>query len=174
MRRALATLALTAALAGCGSEPLTPYDLSAASEVHAKHVFPIAVEAVASGEHLDSSRILVLDSGDPLVLADARWSEALPALVASRVTQSLNAPSGPPQAQLDVAIRHFELHAQRRVVSIDLYVTALDPASGATLRQRDFSASAGVPTTRPADVAAGFDRAFLTLLPRIVRFAYDP
>ena len=90
------------------------------------------------------------------------------------MTQSLNAPSGPPQARLDVAIRHFELHAQRRVVSIDLYVTALDPASGATLRQRDFSASAGVPTTRPADVAAGFDRAFLTLLPRIVRFAYDP
>lgn len=175
MIRALTALALLFALAGCGgSEFLPPYDLSAASDLRAKRVFPVSVDVVATGDHLDSSRILVLDSGDPMVLADARWSEPLPQLVASRVTESLNAPSGSPQVHLAIAIRHFELHAQRKVVSVNLHAAATNPASGATLRQRDFSADVSVPTTRPTDVAAGFNRAFQIVLPRIVRFAYDP
>ena len=73
-----------------------------------------------------------------------------------------------------MSTRGTELHAQRRVVSVNLNVTATDASSGATLRQRDFAADVSVPTTRPADVAAGFDRAFQIVLPRIVRFAYDP
>ena len=73
-----------------------------------------------------------------------------------------------------LSIGRFELLAQRKAVALTMQATVTDAASGRVLRKREFTAAAAVPTTRPPDVAAGFERAFSGLQLRIAAFAYDP
>ena len=163
-----------ALLAACGSDPpLAPYDLGATS-VAARRPFAVAVDPPGAGPNLDSTRILVIDHGDSLVLADAQWPKPLPALVSERISSAIASPVGAPKVRLALAIRRFELIAERRMVLLDLDATVTDASSRATLRHRDFQTSAFVASTRPADVTAGFDKAFAALQKRIVVFAYDP
>ena len=172
--RAALPLVAAALLAACATEaPRTSYDLGAA-DVRAKRAFGVALDAPSAAADLDSPRILVRERGDPLVLADAQWPRPLAALVAERVAQSLASPDGPPKVRLSLAIRRFELVAERRAVALEIEATVFDAANGRTLRRRDFRASAAVPSTRPPDVALGFDSAFMDLQRRIVAFAYDP
>ncbi len=173
--RAGAALLVAFALAGCASEaPRTAYDLSPIEAPRLKRPFAVEVSAPDAAANLDSARILVRDGGDPFVLADAQWERPLPALVAARIGETLNSPAGPPRVRLALSIEKFELLAQRKTVALAILATVTDAASGRVLRKRDFSAAAAVATTRPTDVAAGFDRAFAGLQARIAAFAYDP
>ena len=162
-------------LSACSSSaPLTPYPLAAAAPAPATRPFAVVVDPPTAAANLDSDRILVKDHGEPLVLADARWPQPLPAMVAARVSQTIASPEGPPRVRLALAIAHFELVAERKTVVIAIDATALDAESGATLRQRTFSAGAAVPTTRPPDVVAGFERAFAGVQAKVAAFAFDP
>ena len=172
----IAALALSVALlSACSSSaPLAPYPLAPAAPPSVKRPFAVVVDPPTAAANLDSDRILVKDRGDALVLADARWPQPLPAMVAARVSETIASPEGPPRVRLALAIQHFELIAERKTVVIAIDATTLDAASGAPLRQRTFSASASVPTTRPADVVAGFEKAFAGVQAKVAAFAFDP
>jgi ABC-type uncharacterized transport system auxiliary subunit len=163
---------LVAAVTGCaGSAPLPPYDLWAAP-TSAKHAAPLIVDAPTAAPNLDSDRILVIDQGSPYVLADAKWDQPLPALVAARVAESLDAPDGPPRAHLALDIRHFELIADRKVVAIEFDATLLGPADVTARRHKTFRAEKPVESTAPDVVAAGFNAAFASLQPGLAAFAF--
>jgi len=176
MRTSIASAALCLGLlSACSSQaPLAPYSLAAAVVAPTKRPFAVSVDAPTAAANLDSDRILVKDHGYPLVLADARWPQALPAMVAARVGESLASPEGPPRLRLALAIQRFELIAERKTVVVAIDATALDATDGRPLRHRAFSASVSVPTTKPEDVVAGLNRAFAGLQTRIAAFAYDP
>ena len=176
MRASFASAALCLGLlSACSSgAPLAPYPLTAAVVAPAKRPYAVSVDAPTAAANLDSDRILVEDHGYPLVLADARWPQALPAMVAARVGASLASPGGPPRIRLALAIQRFELIAERKTVVIVIDATAFDATGGRPLRHRAFTASASVRTTKPQDVVAGFDRAFAGVQARVAAFAYDP
>lgn len=176
MRTSFASVALCLGLlSACSSEaPLAPYPLTAAAPAPAKRPFAVSVDAPTVAANLDSERILVKDHGEPLVLADARWPQPLPAMVAARISDALASPEGPARIRLSLDIRRFELIAERKTVVIVIDATALDATGARPLRHRAFSASVSVPTTKPQDVVAGFDRAFAGVQRRLAAFAYDP
>ena len=172
----LAATILTALLfSACSSSaPLPPYQLAAAAKPPTKRPFAVVVDPPTTAANLESDRILVKERGDALVLADARWPQPLPAMVAARVSETIASPEGPPRVRLALNILHFELIAERKTVIIAIDATALDATSGAPLRHRTFSANATVPTTRPPDVVAGFELAFVGLQAKVAAFAFDP
>src|SRR6516225_4261083 len=82
--------AVALALAACASgPPPTMFDLAAATPPPARALrAQIRVGQPTATANLDSDRILVRDSDTLATLAGSRWSESLPALFRTRLSQS--------------------------------------------------------------------------------------
>ncbi len=180
-RFGLAALALALPLAACGGAPLDTYDLNAArpAPTHALGARVRVAEPLAALD-LDSDRILVRTGPQQVAtLAGAKWSDRLPLIVQTRLTQSFeNAglvgqvtrnPAAAAAYELDLDIRKFDLDAARSQVEIDI-AAKLVSTSGGVAAAEIFTADAPVASTDPATVAAAMDGALSSVMKRIVAF----
>jgi cholesterol transport system auxiliary component len=182
-RRCAPALALTLLLAACagGSVPDT-FDLSAAKPAPARptHAQLRVAEPIASID-LDSDRILVRTGPQQVAtLAGAKWSDRLPLLVQSRLTQTFeNAnllrevgrrPTTTADYELDLDIRKFELDADQKQVAVDVAAKIVSIKSGRVAAAQIFTASAPVGSTDGAETAAALDGALSSVMKQIVAF----
>jgi cholesterol transport system auxiliary component len=173
--------ALALALAACGGgPPATMYDLAAATPPQARGLrAQIRVGQPTATANLDSDRILVRDSDTLATLADARWSESLPALFRTRLAQSfqnaglahwIDGPAANADFEVDLDIRAFELDAQSKEVHVDIAAWIVSLGSGRIRENQIFTVSEPVASTDPAAVAAAMDQAASTVMIQIVKF----
>jgi cholesterol transport system auxiliary component len=138
-------------------------------------------EPIASLD-LDSDRILVRTGPEEVAtLAGAKWSDRLPLLVQSRLTQTFeNAnllrqvsrrPTTTADYELDIEIRKFELDVAQMQVKVDLAAKIVSVGSGRVAAAQIFTADAPVGSTGGADVSAALNAARSSVMTRIVAFA---
>ncbi|MGD0642283.1 MAG: ABC-type transport auxiliary lipoprotein family protein [Roseiarcus sp.] len=179
-----ALVALALALASCASgPPPDAFELSAAKPPPSR---PLSAqlrvaEPIASLD-LDSDRILVRTGPEEVAtLAGAKWSDRLPLLVQSRLTQTFeNAnllrqvsrrPTTTADYELDIEIRKFELDVAQMQVKVDLAAKIVSVGSGRVAAAQIFTADAPVGSTGGADVSAALNAALSSVMTRIVAFA---
>jgi cholesterol transport system auxiliary component len=180
--RWIASIVLCGSLAGCGGggSGQTPFDLTAAPP-RPQHVMraKIRVAPPAAAGELDSDRILVRTGPNDLaVLAGARWSDRLPAVLQGRLNAAFdNAGNAPADDAEDYAyiletdVRAFELLASSREVDIDIAVKLVSARTGRVVANRTFKARAPVASTEAPAVTAVLDGAFEGVMAKIVAFA---
>jgi cholesterol transport system auxiliary component len=179
-----AALALGLLLASCAGEPLADiFDLSAARPVSARPMQArLRIREPIAAVNLDSDRILVRVGPEQVAtLAGARWSDRLPVLVQTRLTQTFEnanllrqlggrgATAGT-DYDLDVEIRRFELDVARMRVDVDLAVKIVSPGGAGVLAAEIFAAEAPVASTDGATVSAALDGALSSVMKRVVAF----
>ena len=177
-----AALALGLLLASCAGEP-GAFDLNAAKPVSARPLqAQLRVSEPIAAIDLDSDRILVRVGPEQFAtLAGARWSARLPLLVQSRLTQTFenahllgkvggHGATTSADYDLDVEIRKFELDAAQMRVEADLAVKIVATVGGRVVAAEIFTAEAPVGSTDGAAVSAALDRAFSSVMKRIVAF----
>jgi cholesterol transport system auxiliary component len=138
--RLIAPLLLAAWLGACAAgDPLASFDLAPATPrpqrtVHAQvHV----LDPVVAGD-LESDRILVRTGTAEAVLAGARWTAPLPALIQSRLSDSLQNAYDPRKVDdgeaaafnLETDVRAFELDADQKQVAIELVIKLVSARDG--------------------------------------------
>jgi len=177
-----AALALGLLLASCAGEP-GAFDLNAAKSVSARPLqAQLRVSEPIAAIDLDSDRILVRVGPEQFAtLAGARWSARLPLLVQSRLTQTFenahllgkvggHGATTSADYDLEVEIRKFELDAAQMRVEADLAVKIVATVGGRVVAAEIFTAEAPVGSTDGAAVSAALDRAFSSVMKRIVAF----
>jgi cholesterol transport system auxiliary component len=173
--------ALALVLAACASgPPATMYDLAAATPQPNRGLrAQIRVGQPTATANLDSDRILVRDSDTLATVADARWSESLPALFRTRLAQSfqnaglarwIDGPAANADYEVDLDIRAFELDAQTKEVHVDIAAWIVALGSGRIKADEIFTVRAPVASTDAAAVAAALDQAASTVMTEIVKF----
>ena len=176
-----AAVAVALTLAACASgPPPTMYDLAAARPPPARALrAQIRVGQPTATANLDSDRILVRDSDTLATLEGARWSESLPALFRTRLTQSfqnaglarwIDGPAANADYEVDLDIRAFELDAQTKEVHVDVAAWVVSLGSGRIKADQIFTLRMPVASTAAADVAAAADQAASTVMTEIVKF----
>lgn len=181
--RRAAALALGLLLASCaGAADPDTFDLSAARPVSARPLRgQLRVNEPVAGIDLDSERILVRTGPEEVAtLAGARWSDRLPLLVQSRLTQTFEnanllrqvgrrATAGA-DYDLDIDIRAFELDVARSRVEVDFAVKIVAAGGGRVVAAQIFTAEAPVASTSGMAVSAALDGALSSVMTRIVAF----
>jgi cholesterol transport system auxiliary component len=173
---------LALVLAACGGgPPATLYDLAAATPPPARGLrAQIRVGLPTATANLDSDRILVRDSDTLATLADARWSESLPALFRTRLAQSfqnaglarwIDGPAANADYEVDLDIRAFELDAQTKEVHVDIAAWVVSLGSGRIKADEIFTLRTPVASTDAAAVAVAMNQAASTVMTQIVKFA---
>ena len=171
-------------LASCAGEPVAnTFDLNAAKPVSARPMrAQLRVRQPVAGIDLDSDRILVRVGPEQVAtLARARWSDRLPLLVQSRLTQTFananllrrvggRGATTSADYDLDVEIRRFELDVAQMRVAVDLAVKIVSAGGADVAAAEIFTAEAPVASTDGAAVSAALDRAFSSGMKRIVAF----
>jgi cholesterol transport system auxiliary component len=182
-RRAAAAAALSLLLASCAGAPvLDSFDLAPARPAPARALRgQLRVVEPIAAVNLDSDRILVRSGPERIAaLAGARWAAPLPALIQTRLTQTLeNAgllgevsrrTSARADYELEVDIRKFELNAASSQAEVDLAVTIVSASDGRTVAAQAFAASAPVAAASGPEVSTALDGALSTVMTRIVAF----
>jgi cholesterol transport system auxiliary component len=181
--RALAALALGLSLAACAGSPPATFDLTAADPAPARPLrAQLRIAEPTAGANLDSDRILVRTGTQEMAtLAGARWSDRLPLLVQSRLSQSFENAHLARQVgrraaatavyELDVDIRAFELDVAQSRVKVAFTATIVTIAGGRTVASQVFTAEAPVTSTAPPAVSAALDSALSSVMTQIVAFA---
>ncbi len=179
-----AALALSLLLASCAGEPLADtFDLSAARPVSARPLRArLRISEPIAGIDLDSDRILVrAGPGQFATLAGAKWSDRLPLLVQSRLTQTFENANLLRQVggrgattsadyDLEVEIRTFELDVAKMRVEVDLAAKIVAVGGGRVVATEVFAAEAPVASTGGAAVSAALDGALSSVMKQIVAF----
>ncbi len=181
--RAAAAIAAVLLLASCAGGPAEDtFDLRAPAPAPARPLRgQLRVAEPLAGIDLDSQSILVRTGRQGVAaLAGAKWSERLPLLVQSRLTQTFeNArllgqvgqrPTSTADYELDIDIRAFDLDADRSRVEVDFAVKIVATASGRVLAAEIFTDEEPVASTGGAEVSAALDGALSSVMPRIVAF----
>jgi cholesterol transport system auxiliary component len=176
--RLIAPLLLAGWLGACAAgDPLAAFDLAPATPrpqrtVHAQvHV----LDPVVAGD-LESDRILVRTGTAEAVLAGARWTGPLPALIQSRLSDSLQNAYDPPKVgaivdyNLETDVRAFELDADQKQVAIELVVKLVSARDSHVVAVKTFKAQAPVASTDPGVVTAALNGALSSLMTQIVGF----
>jgi cholesterol transport system auxiliary component len=177
--RVAAALSFGLLLAGCAGSPPATFDLSAADPPDRALRTPLRIAEPIAGVDLDSDRILVRTGPQEVAtLAGARWSDRLPLLVQSRLSQTFeNAgfmgvarrENAAAKYELDIDIRAFELDVPARRVRIDFAAKIVTPG-GRPIATKVFTADAPVASTAPAAVSAALDGALSSVMAEIVNF----
>ena len=180
--RIAAAVGVAGFLAACGGGA-TSQSAGAASELTAAAPHPqrslrakVSVLPPAAAGDLDSDRVLVrTGQSDMAVLAGARWSERLPVLLQSRLTEMFDdaakqGVSGVKAYNLETDVRAFELVAVAKRVEIDIAVKVVSADAGRVVATRTFKAEAPVASTDPEVVTAALDGALQGIMARIFAF----
>ncbi len=178
-----AAIALGLLLASCaGGSVLDTFDLSAARPAPARPLRgQLRIAEPLAAIDLDSESILVRTGRQEVAtLAGAKWSDRLPLLVQSRLTQTFeNAnllgqvgrrPATAADYDLDIDIRAFDLDAARSRVEADFAVKIVSSGSGRVVAAEIFTDEAPVASTNGAEVSAALDGALSSVMTRIVAF----
>jgi cholesterol transport system auxiliary component len=176
--RVIVTLLLAAWLGACaGDLQQAAFDFAPATPrpqrtVHAQvHV----LEPVAPTD-LEGDRILVRTGAAEAVLAGARWTGPLPALIQSRLSDSLQNAYDPRKVDggvdynLETDVRAFELDADQKQVLIELVVKLVSERDNHVVAVKTFKAQAPVASTDPGVVTAALNGALFGLMAQIVGF----
>jgi len=175
--RLIAPLLLAAWLGACAGDPQAAFDLAPAAPrpqrtVRAQvHV----LDPVVAG-NLESDRILVRTGSAEAVLAGARWTGPLPALIQSRLNDSLQNAYDPRKADgaadynLETDVRAFELDADQKQVVVELVVKLVSARDSHVVAVKTFKAQAPVASTDPGVVTAALNGALFGLMAQIVGF----
>ncbi len=181
--RDAAAVAVALLLASCAGGPAPDtFDLNAARPASARPLREqLRVSEPIAGVDLDSDRILVRTGPQEVAtLAGAKWSDRLPLLVQSRLTQTFeNAnllrqvgrrATAAADYDLDIDIRAFELDVAQSRVKVDLAVKIVTAGGGRVVAAQIFTAEAPVASTGGAAVSAALDGALSSVMTRIVAF----
>jgi cholesterol transport system auxiliary component len=188
--RAAAAIAAGLLLASCAGGPAEDtFDLSAARPAPARPLRgQLRIAEPLAAIDLDSERILVRAGPQEIAtLAGAKWSDRLPLLVQSRLTQTFeNAnlsgqagrlsgqagrrPATAADYDLDIDIRAFDLDAARSRVEVDFAIKIVSAGSGRVVAAEIFTDEAPVASTSGAEVSAALDGALSSVMMRIVAF----
>jgi cholesterol transport system auxiliary component len=176
--RVIAPLLLAAWLGACAGDPQqAAFDFAPATPrpqrtVHAQvHV----LEPVAPTD-LEGDRILVRTGAAEAVLAGARWTGPLPALIQSRLSDSLQNAYDPRKVDggvdynLETDVRAFELDADQKQVLVELVVKLVSERDNHVVAVKTFKAQAPVASTDPGVVTAALNGALFGLMAQIVGF----
>jgi cholesterol transport system auxiliary component len=177
--RRVAPLLLAVWLGACaaGGDPQAAFDLAPAAPrpqrtVHAQvHVLEPVVPT-----NLESDRILVRTGAAEAVLAGARWTGPLPALIQSRLSDSLQNAYDPRKVDgavdynLETDVRAFELDADQKQVVVELVVKLVSARDNLVVAVKTFKAQAPVASTDPGVVTAALNGALSSLMAQIVGF----
>ena len=176
--RLIAPLLFAAWLGGCAGDPQqAAFDFAPAAPrpqrtVHAQvHV----LEPVAPTD-LESDRILVRTGTAEAVLAGARWTGPLPALMQSRLSDSMQNAYDPRKVDgggdynLETDVRTFELDADQKQVAVELVVKLVSARDNHVVAVKTFKAQAPVASTDPGVVTAALNGALFGLMSQIVGF----
>jgi len=176
--RLIAPLLLAAGLGGCAGDPQqAAFDFAPAAPrpqrtVHAQvHV----LEPVAPTD-LESDRILVRTGAAEAVLAGARWTGPLPAMIQSRLSDSLQNAYDPRKVEggvdynLETDVRSFELDADQKQVVVELVVKLVSVRDNHVVAVKTFKAQSPVASTDPGVVTAALNGALSGLMAQIVGF----
>ena|SRR5579883_78754 len=181
-RRCAPVLALCLALGleACGDTGMPNFDLSAAYVSGRRPLrAEVAVREPLGPLVLDTRRILVRSGPETLAyLADAQWSERLPALVRERLVETFrnadllrSPPANEPAAYaLELEIRHFELDAQNRQGVVEIAAKVVNARDGRIIAERSFKSAAPAQGTSGPQATAALDKALSTVMTEIVAF----
>lgn len=181
--RAMGGLALALLLVACGGSPPATFDLTAANPPPARPLrAQLRIAEPLAGVDLDSDRILVRTGPQEIAtLAGAKWSDRLPVLVQSRLSQTFDNAKLAGQVsrsatvaavyELDVDIRAFELDVPQSRVKVDVAVKIVTVVGGRAVASQVFALEAPVASTAPAAVSAALDTALSSVMTQIVAFA---
>jgi cholesterol transport system auxiliary component len=171
-------------LGGCGSSPLSTFDLSAPTAgVKARSARGVLViPEPAAPAPSDGDRIVVRTSPSSIaVLKGAQWTDRLPRLLQSRLIQTfenarlMRSVSRPgdgvtPDRALAWDIRRFEMDATTGQAVVDISVKVLD-SSGRVLGGQIFTAQAPGDPNQGATASVALDTASNEVLRQIVAWA---
>lgn len=179
-------LALTV-LAGCGSTPVTTFDLT--SHTTARTPAARAGEALTIIEPValqtfDGNTIVVRGSGGELtMLSDAQWADRLPRLVQTRIVRAfedagrLGRVARPGDGlvtarQLNTELRQFNLDSAKGEAVVEISARVVESLSGNVVRARVFTARVPVGGgVTGASAAAALDAALAEVLASLVTWA---
>jgi cholesterol transport system auxiliary component len=176
--RLIAPLLLAAWLAACAGDPQqAAFDFAPAAPRPQRtvHVQVHVLEPVVAGD-LESDRILVRTGSAEAVLAGARWTGPLPALIQSRLSDSLQNAYDPRKVaaaidyNLETDVRAFELDADQKQVVVELVVKLVSARDSHVIAVKTFKAQAPVASTDPGVVTAALNGALFGLMAQIVGF----
>jgi cholesterol transport system auxiliary component len=173
-------LLLAAWLGGCAGDPQAAFELAPAAPrpqrtVHAQ----VRVLDPVVATDLESDRILVRTGAAEAVLAGARWTGPLPALIQSRLSDSLQNAYDPRKVDdrgadaaynLETDVRAFELDADQKQVVVELVVKLVSARDSHVVAVKTFKAQAPVASTDPGVVTAALNGALSGLMAQIVGF----
>ena len=180
--RATAALVLGFLLGACAGSPVDTFDLNAAKPAPARPLrAQLRIGEPLAAVDLDSDRILVRTGPQEVAtLAGAKWSDRLPLLVQSRLTQTFENANLLRQVgrrataaatyELDIDIRAFELDVPHSRVKVDLAAKIVTINGGRAVASQVFTAEAPVASTGPAAVSAALDGALSLVMTQIVAF----
>ena len=184
-RGAFAALAACVVLAGCASDPLATFDLTAPRSGLSprKVVASIVVSAPEALAPLDSDRIMVRSSGASVgLLKGAQWSDRLPQLFRSRLIQtfengsSIRAVARPGDRisadyNLVSEIRRFEIDAGTGQAVVEISAKMVREGGGSIAAGRIFEARTPVASVGDGEAVAALDVAMGRVLRDIAGWA---
>lgn len=180
-------LALALALAGCGSAPVPTFDLSAPAGFTAggggSGQMVVAVPTALAA--LNTAKIVVEPApGQITYLADAQWSDTLPALLQARTIQAFENGSKLKRVarpgdgvnadyQLVTDIRRFGIHMTEAgpEAVVEMSAKLIGNQSGRILAADVFSAHVPVEAVNGPGATAALDQASDEVLVKVVRWA---
>jgi cholesterol transport system auxiliary component len=182
LRSGLAVAAVLV-VAACAGAPPETFDLSAASLPPAHKLrAQIAIREPIASLDLDSQRILVRTGPETVAyLADAQWSDRLPALVQTRLVQTFQnarllqsvARSGTGVAadySLELDIRAFELDVGGAQANVDIAAKIVAAVSGRVVAARIFKSHVPAAGTSGREASTALNAALSAVMAQIVAF----
>lgn len=176
-----------AALAGCGTSPVTTFDLTGHTGTRAGTarggealtiIEPVALQT------FDGNTIVVRgQAGELTMLSDAQWADRLPRLVQTRIVRAfedagrLGRVARPGDGlvtarQLNTELRQFNIDSASGEAVVELSARVVESLSGNVVRARIFSARVPVGGgVSGASAAAALDAALARVLAELVGWA---
>lgn len=182
-----AALLAFAALSGCGTRPVTTFDLTsrtAASTPAARAGEALTIIEPVALQAFDGNTIVVRGTaGELTMLSNAQWADRLPRLVQTRIVRSfedagrLGRVARPGDGlvtarQLNTELRQFNIDSATGEAVVEISARVVESLSGAVVRARVFTArvpvSGGV---NGASAAVALDAALARVLGELVVWA---
>ncbi|MGV6872990.1 ABC-type transport auxiliary lipoprotein family protein [Pseudochelatococcus sp. B33] len=181
-----AMLAL-AALAGCGTKPVTTFDLTTHTSIRtpaARSGEALTIAEPVALQTFDGNTIVVRGrAGELTMLSDAQWADRLPRLVQTRIVRAFEDAGrlgrvGRPgdglvtARQLNTELRQFNIDSAAGTAVVEISTRVVESLSGNVVRARVFTArvpvSGGV---TGASAAVALEAALAEVLAALVAWA---
>lgn len=185
--RALPALLALAALTGCGTSPVTTFDLTAHTAARtpaARTGEALTVMEPVALQTFDGNTIVVRGgAGELTMLGDVQWADRLPRLVQTRIVRAfedagrLGRVARPGDGlvtarQLNTELRQFNIDSASGAAVVEISARVVDSLTGNVVRARVFTARVPVGgAVTGASAATALDAALAQVLGELVTWA---